>query len=208
MILETEDFSMGCLKNVTRSIFLTVVVVGFVAFGGQDWIKKSIDNFLHPTHDVILERAQKVGDFSKVNKEFEIEKAAGIMGYNAVIAEHKASGQKMVVVDSGKKTILTQEDIKASNSEERIKSAISKFKYQSAALEDFHVTEKGTMKSYGQEIPYVRFKARIKKLPIGELSGIISVVKDDNGNDKILISANQTDKYSQLISNEFIKEVK
>ena len=74
---------MGCLKNVTRSIFLTVVVVGFVAFGGQDWIKKSIDNFLHPTHDVILERAQKVGDFSKVNKEFEIEKAAGIMGYNA-----------------------------------------------------------------------------------------------------------------------------
>ena len=64
------------------------------------------------------------------------------------------------------------------------------------------------MKSYGQEIPYVRFKARIKKLPIGELSGIISVVKDDNGNDKILISANQTDKYSQLISNEFFKEVK
>lgn len=199
---------MGCLKNVTRSIFLTILVVGFVAFGGQNWIKNAITNFFNPTHDVLLERAQKVGDFSKINKEFELEKAAGIMGYNAVIAEHKASGQKMVVVDSGKKTLLTQEDIKAQDSEERIKAAISKFKYQSNAIEDFRIIEKGTMKSYGQEIPYVKFKARIKKLPIGELSGIISVVKDKNGNDKILVSANQAERYSQLISNEFFKEIK
>ncbi len=196
---------MGCLKNVTRAIFLTVVVVGFMAFGGQDWIKSS---YINPSHDVILERAQKVGDFSKINKEFEIEKAAGILGYSAVLAEHKASGQKMVVVDSGKKTILTQEDIKSPDAEEKIKSAINKIKYQSAAVDEFTVTEKGTMKSYGKDIPYVKFKAKLKKLPIGEISGIISVVKDEKGNDKILISANEKDRYSQLISNEFFKEIK
>ena len=117
---------MSCLKNITRSIFLTVVVVGFIAYGGQNWIKESINNFLHPTHDVIMERAQKVGDFSKIDKEFEIEKAAGLMGYNAVIAEHKASGQKMVVVDTSKKAIISQADIKAPDAEERIKKAISK----------------------------------------------------------------------------------
>ncbi len=199
---------MGCLKNVTRSIFLTVVAVGFIAFGGQKWIKDSINNFLHPTHDVIMERAQKVGDFSKIDKEFEIEKAAGLMGYNAVIAEHKASGQKMVVVDTSKKAIITQADIKAPDAEERIKNAISKFKYQTAALEEFHITEKGTMTSYGQEIPYVKFRAKLKKLPIGEISGIISVVEDEKGNDKILVSANQGEKYSQLISNEFFKVIK
>lgn len=199
---------MGCLKNVTRSIFLTVVVVGFMAFGGQDWIKTQIKNFINPSHDVVLERAQKVGDFSKINKEFEIEKAAGILGYNAVLAEHKASGQKMVVVDSGKKTILTQEDIKADDVESRIKSALNKVKYQSATLEDFRIIEKGIMTSYGQQIPYVKFTARIKKLPIGEISGIISVVKDEKGNDKILVSANEKDRYSQLIANEFFKEVK
>jgi hypothetical protein len=130
------------------------------------------------------------------------------MGYNAVVAEHKASGQKMVVVDTAKKKVLTTEDIKADDAEERIKKAISKIKYQSAALEDFHVTEKGTMTSYGQQIPYVKFTARIKKLPIGEISGIISVVQDENGNDKILVSANQGEKYSQLISNEFFKVIK
>lgn len=199
---------MGCLKNFTRSIFLTVVAVGFIAFGGQNWIKDSINNFLHPTKDVILERAQKVGDFSKIDKEFEIEKAAGLMGYNAVVAEHKASGQKMVVVDTSKKTIISQADIKAPDAEARIKNAISKFKYQSAALEEFHITEKGTMTSYGQEIPYVKFRAKLKKLPIGEISGIISVVEDEKGNDKILVSANQGEKYSQLISNEFFKVIK
>lgn len=199
---------MGCLKNVTRAIFLTVVIAGFVTVGGKDWIIHQFNNYINPSKDVVLERAQKVGDFSKINKEFEIEKAAGVLGYNAVLAEHKASGQKMVVVDSGKKVILSQEDIKSPNAEEKIKSAISKIKYQSAAVEEFHITEKGTMKSYGKEIPYVKFTAKMKKLPIGEISGIISVVKDENGNDKILVSANEKDRYSQLISNEFFKEIK
>lgn len=199
---------MGCLKNVTRAIFLTVVVVGFMALGGQKYLKQQIQNIISPSKDTVMERAQKVGDFSKINKEFEIEKAAGILGYNAVLAEHKASGQKMVVVDSGKKQILTPEDIKAADAENRIKAAINKVKYQAAALEEFTVTEKGTMNSYGQEVPYVKFRARIKKFPTGDIAGIISVVKDENGNDKILVSANDKDRYSQLISNEFFKNIK
>ena len=199
---------MGCLKNVTRALFLTVVIVGFMAFGGQDFIKNQFNNFVNPSHDVVLERAQKIGDFSKVNKEFEIEKAAGILGYNAVLAEHKATGQKMVVVDSGKKVILSAEDIKSPDAERRILAAINKIKYQSAAVEEFHVIEQGTMKSYGKEVPYVKFRAKLKKLPIGEISGIISVVKDEHGNDKVLVSANEKNKYSQLISNEFFKEIK
>ena len=56
------------------------------------------------------------------------------------------------------------------------------------------------MKSYRQKIPYVKFTAKVKKLPIGEISGIISVVKDEKGNDKILVSANEKNKYSQLIT--------
>lgn len=199
---------MGCLKNVTRAVFLTLAIVGFMALGGQNWIKYQFKNFINPSKDVVLERAQKIGDFSKINKEFEIEKAAGVLGYNAVLAEHKASGQKMVVVDSGKKTILSTDDIKAPDAETRIKTAISKIKYQSAAIEEFAITEKGTMKSYGKEIPYVKFSAKMKKLPVGEISGIISVVKDEQGNDKILISANEKDRYSQLITNEFFKEIK
>ncbi len=199
---------MSCLKNLTRSVFLTIVVVGFVAFGGQQWIQDAYNNFMHPTHDTIIERAKKVGDFSRINKEFEIEKAAGILGYNAVLAQNKATGQKMLVIDSNKKPIITKEDITAQDSEERIKRAISKFKYQYAALEDFRITERGTMYSYGKEVPYVKFNAKLKKLPMGDISGIISVAQDEKGNEKVLVSANQAGRYSQVISNEFFKEIK
>ena len=153
---------MGCLKNILRAIILTLAVVGFMALGGKELVSGLINNYFNPPKDTMLERAQKVGDFSKINDEFEIERAAGIMGYNAVVAEHKASGQKMFVVDSGDKDILTAEDIKSENVEEKLYKAISKIKYQAVSVEDLKVTKHGTMHSYGKEVPYVKFEARIK----------------------------------------------
>ncbi len=199
---------MGCLKNILRAIILTLAVVGFMALGGKELVSGLINNYFNPPKDTMLERAQKVGDFSKINDEFEIERAAGIMGYNAVVAEHKASGQKMFVVDSGNKDILTVEDIKSENVEEKLYKAISKIKYQAVSVEDLKVTKHGTMHSYGKEVPYVKFEARIKKLPIGDIGGIISVAETKDGESRLLISANEKSKYSQLISDEFFKKIK
>lgn len=199
---------MGCLKNILRAIILTLAVVGFMALGGKEFVSGLIGNYFNPSKETMLERAQKVGDFSKINDEFEIEKAAGIMGYNAVVAEHKASGQKMFVVDSGDKDILTAEDIKSDNVEEKLYKAVSKIKYQAVSVEDLKVTKHGTMNSYGKEVPYVKFEARIKKLPIGDIGGIISVAETKDGEARLLISANEKSKYSQLISDEFFKKIK
>lgn len=199
---------MGCLKNILRAIILTLAVVGFMALGGKELVSGLINNYFNPPKDTMLERAQKVGDFSKINDEFEIEKAAGIMGYNAVVAEHKASGQKMFVVDFGDKDILTVEDIKSDNVEEKLYKAISKIKYQAVSVDDLKVTKHGTMHSYGKDVPYVKFEARIKKLPIGDVGGIISVAETKDGESRLLISANEKSKYSQLISDEFFKKIK
>ena len=199
---------MGCLKNILRAIILTLAVVGFMALGGKELVSGLINNYFNPPKDTMMERAQKVGDFSKINDEFEIERAAGIMGYNAVVAEHKASGQKMFVVDSGDKNILTVEDIKSNNVEEKLYKAISKVKYQAVSVEDLKVTKHGTMHSYGKDVPYVKFEARVKKLPIGDIGGIISVAETKDGESRLLISANEKSKYSQLISDEFFKKIK
>ena len=199
---------MGCLKNILRAIILTLAVVGFMALGGKELVSGLINNYFNPPKDTMMERAQKVGDFSKINDEFEIERAAGIMGYNAVVAEHKASGQKMFVVDSGDKDILTVEDIKSDNVEEKLYKAISKIKYQAVSVDDLKVTKHGTMHSYGKDVPYVKFEARIKKLPIGDVGGIISVAETKDGESRLLISANEKSKYSQLISDEFFKKIK
>ncbi len=199
---------MGCLKNILRAIILTLAVVGFMALGGKELISGLIYNYFNPSKETVLERAQKVGDFSKINEEFEIEKAAGIMGYNAVVAEHKASGQKMFVVDAGNKEILTVEDLKSDNVEEKLYNAISKIKYQAVSVDDLKVTKHGTMNSYGKEVPYVKFEAHVKKLPIGDVGGIISVAETKDGESRLLISANEKKKYSQLISDEFFGKIK
>jgi len=199
---------MGCLKNFIRAIVLTLAVVGFLALGGKDLIGGMVKNWFNPSQDVMLERAKKVGDFSNINDEFELEKAAGIMGYNAVVAEHKASGQKMFVVDSKDKTILTKEDITSNNVEEKLQNALKKVKYQAISVDDIQVTKRGTLSSYGKDVPYVKFEAKVKKLPIGDVGGIVSVVTTNKGEQRLLVSVNEKNKYSQLISDEFFKKIK
>ena len=199
---------MGCLKNVIRAVFITLAVAGFLSIGGKDLIGGMLGNWFNPSQDVMMERAKKVGDFSKINDEFEIEKATGIMGYNAVVAEHKASGQKMFVVDPKDKVILTKSDINSNNIEDKLQEALKKVKYQAISVDDVKVTKHGVMYSYGQQIPYAKFEAKVKKLPIGDVGGMISVAETKDGGQRLLISANEKNKYSQLISDEFFKKIK
>ena len=199
---------MGCLKNVIRAVVLTLAVVGFLSLGGKDLISGWIGNWFNPSQDVMMERAKKVGDFTKINDEFEIEKAAGIMGYNAVVAEHKASGQKMFVIDPKDKNILTKTDIQSDNIESKLQDALKKVKYQAISVEDIKVTKHGSMYSYGSSVPYVKFEAKVKKLPIGDVGGIVSVAETKDGGQRLMISVNEKNKYSQLISEEFFKKIK
>ena len=199
---------MGCLKNVIRAVVITLAVVGFLSLGGKDLIGSMLGNWFNPSQDVMVERAKKVGDFSRINDEFEIEKAAGIMGYNAVVAEHKASGQKMFVVDPKDKAILTKSDIRSDKIEAKLQDALKKVKYQAISVDNINVTKHGVMYSYGQEIPYVKFEAKVKKLPIGDVGGIVSVAETNDGGQRLLVSVNEKNKYSQLISDEFFKKIK
>ena len=114
----------------------------------------------------------------------------------------------MFVVDSGDKTILSVDDIKSDKAEEKLQRALGKIKYQAVSVEDLKVTKHGTMNSYGKEVPYVKFEARVKKLPIGDVGGIVSVAQTKDGEQRLLVSVNEKNKYSQLISDEFFRKIK
>ncbi|MCI1273594.1 MAG: hypothetical protein LKG27_04070 [Clostridiaceae bacterium] len=199
---------MGCLKNTVRAVIITLAVVGFVSIGGKEWLMPHINNIFHPSPNTILEKAKKVGDFSKESDEFELEKATGVMGYNAVVAQHKASGQKMFVVESGKKEIITQEDLKSPNIQSKLRRTAKRVKYQSISAQDIVVTKQGMIDAYGQKVPYVKFNAKVSKLPIGEVSGIVAVVKDKDGKPRTLLSVNEKRKYSQLVAEDFFKNIR
>ena len=74
---------------------------------------------------------------------------------------------------------------------EKLKTALQKFKYQAASIEDLKVTKRGNMYAYGKEKPYERFDAKISRLPIGDVSGIISVTTAQDGTNRILVAVNE-----------------
>lgn len=199
---------MGCLKNIFMAVLITLAAVGFISLGGGKLVGGYLDNFLNPPQDELLKRAEKVGDFSKISDEFELERAAGVMGYNGVVAEHKATGQKMIVVDEQNKPLITKEDIKSEKIDEKLNNLTKKVKYQSLQVDDLKITKRGTLKSYGKDAPYVKFEAKARKLPIGDVAGIISVAETKDGEQRLLISVNERKKYSQLIADEFFKGIK
>lgn len=198
---------MGCLKNIFKAVILVLAVIGFTSLGGKDFIVKHVNDFFNPPQDVMLEKAKKVGDFSRVGEEYEIDKAASALGYNGVLAEHKSSGQKMIVIDSGKKPLLTPQDFKDKTVDKKLEELTQKFKYQYVNVQDLKITKRGNIKAFGKRAPYVRFEAKASKLPIGDIKGIISAVKTPSGEIKVLVSVNEKDKYSQLIAEDFFKKI-
>lgn len=200
---------MGCIKKILQIIILALALIGFVAIGGKDYITKKFESAVATTPEAVNEIASKVGDFSEVSEDYEIDKAASAFGYEGVLAEHDESGQKMVIVKSGKKPIVTVEDFEKDRVEKKLQDFIKKFKYQSMEVEDFRVIEKGTMSAYGKDnVPYVKFTAKISKLPVGKIEGIISAVESQDGEVKMLVSVNENNKYSQQIADEFFNKIK
>ena len=194
-------------KIVFNATIIVLALIGFNAIGGQKYIealKDGIGTFIaqHNANSI-----KKIGDFSKMNEEFIIDNTVSIAGYKAVIAEHKASGQKMVILDSGKKTILTKDEINSPNFETKLKDLSSKINYKGVKVQEITVTNKGSMNIYGQTVPFAKFDAHVTRLPFSDISGIVASVKTSDGNEKIALSLSEKKRYSQLITNEFYKGV-
>lgn len=150
---------------------------------------------------------EEVGDFSQVNDEFSIDKAVNVLGYKTVVAKHETTGQKMIIIDSGKKTIIKESDLTEEMIKERMNEMCKKFKYDNVNVENLKITQKGYMKAYGKPVKYIKFNAKLTNLPKGNLSGIISVVDENTDKQKVIISINDNKHYSQLITTEFYKNV-
>ena len=194
------------IKIIFNAFLLVLAIIGFNAIGGQKYVeavKVSVGNFIQ---EHALEGAKKIGNFSGLNEEFQIDNSVNLVGYKAVIAEHKASGQKMVIVDSGKKPLLTQNDIKSDKVDKKLNDLADKFKYQAVTVQDI-ITDRGTMKVYGKDVPYAKFEAHVTKLPFKDVAGVVASVTTSDGSEKLAFSISEKKKYSQLITNEFYRGV-
>ena len=196
------------LIKITFNAFLLVLaIIGFNAIGGQKYIEKAGNYITNIIQNHAEESAKKFGNFSNIHEEFEIDSTVNLFGYRALIAEHNVSGQKMCIIDSKKKPLLSQADIKSQNLETQLQALADKFKYQAVSFHDIKVISRGTIKIYGQSVPYAKFEAKANKLPFSDLTGIIASVTTSDGSEKIALSISEHKKYSQLIADEFFKNI-
>ena len=197
------------LIKITFNAFLLVLaIIGFNAIGGQKYVEMAKTNITSFIQQRAMESAKKLGDFSNLHEEFQIDNTFSLMGYKAVLAEHKVSGQKMCIVDTGKKTILTTEDIKGAGLETKLQELAKNIKYQSISFQDIKVVSRGTTKVYGKTVPYAKFEAKSNRFPVSDLAGMVACVKTSDGAERIILSISEKKKYSQLISDEFFKNVR
>ena len=148
----------------------------------------------------------KVNTIGICNTDYEITK--GYMGYKGVLAEHKASGQKLAVLNPSKSTLLTKKDFADGSIKKKLDGLNEKLAYQYIRLENFEITKQGKFHSMGQTIPYVKYKADVTNLPMKHIEGIIGVAEDKEQHSKILLSAAEGGKYSQIITEQFFSKVK
>ena len=196
------------IKIIFNAFLLVLAIIGFNAIGGQKYIESAKHYITTFIQERAEESAKKIGNFSNLHEEFEIDNTVNLLGYRAVIAQHNASGQKMCIVDSQKKPLVTQNDIKSNNLEKQLQELANKFKYQAISIHEIRVTSRGNLYAYGQNVPYARFEAKANKLPFSDLTGIIASIKTSDGSEKLAIAINEKKKYSQLITDEFFKDVK
>ena len=200
---------MGCLKNIIKIIIIFLAIVGLkVIVNHIPFLEGKIHIFEKPTQEQLQKKASDVADFSKINKEYQITKTANVLGIKAVIVEHKGSGQKIIVANEGKKNFLTKKDFATKTIDQKIMTIAEKMQYQFIRFEDIKITQRGTFTSMGQTVPFVKFTADTVNLPFPDVAGIIGVANDKtNKNHILMISVNEGKKYSQIISQEFFKDV-
>jgi len=194
-------------KNIVNTVIILFAILGVVTVY-NNYSGANIGDFFANLFTMNKTKVQEeVGDFSHVDEEFKVDKAVKVLGYKTVIAKHPTSGQKMIIVDSGKKALLTENDIKSDAIKVKLEDLSERFKYKSTALENIQIIDKGYMKTYGQTVPYVKFSAKLSKFPYTAVCGIISVVDTDKNNQRLIVSVNDKKHYSQLITSEFYKNV-
>ena len=196
------------IKIIFNAFLLVLAFIGFNAIGGQKYVEIAKTHVVNFIQNHAMENAKKIGDFSNLHEEFQIDNTVSLLGYKAVLAEHKISNQKMCIVDSGKKPLLTQTDIVSNDLETKLNDLAGKLKYQAISFQEIKIISRGTIEIYGKQVPYAKFEAKSNKLPFSDLVGIISSITTSDGSDKLAISVNEKKKYSQLIAEEFFKDVK
>lgn len=200
----------GCLSFIIKTVIAVLVFFGLLHLGVIDFIKDKIQEYRTETssQEKMIDKTKDVVDLSEIEEEYTIDKNLKILKNRMIIAEHNASGQKMIMIEPKDGDILTKDDIKSDDIQTKLDSIVNKYKYKVVKFDKIEVVKHGSLEGLGQAIPYVKVVAQISNLPIKDMEGILGVAELEEGKNLIILSVNEKDKYSQIVADAFYKKVK
>lgn len=200
----------GCLSFIIKTIIAVLVFFGLLHLGVIDFIKEKIEEYKSDTtkQEKMVDKTKDVVDLSEIEEEYSIDKNLNLLGNRMIVAEHDATSQKMIMIEPKKENILTKEDIQSEDIQEKINTLVDKYKYKLVKFDKIEVKKTGELNALNQTIPYIKVVAVVSSLPVKDMEGIVGVAELENGKNLIVMSVNEKDKYSQIITDAFYKKVK
>ena len=188
----------GCLKNIFNITILVLAIIGIQHLCQTHLEKKTNEP---PSVGFV--------DLSRLSDEYKQEKSIDTPKFKMVIAKHTGTGQKFIITNGSMFNMVTGKDFTTKQIDKKIAGWAEKIQYQFIRLENIEITNHGTMKTLGQNVPYIKFTADTVNLPAGEIKGLIGAIDSNNNNKKTttIITYNNSKKYSQIITEQFFNNV-
>lgn len=200
----------GCLSFIIKTIIAILVFFGLLHLGVIDFIKEKVEEYQNDStkQEKMVNKTKDVVDLSEIEEEYSIDKNLNLLGNRMIVAEHNATAQKMIMIEPKNENILTKDDIKSENIQEKINTLVDKYKYKLVKFDKIEVKKSGELNGLNQTIPYIKVVAIVSSLPVKDMEGIVGVAELESGKNLIIMSVNEKDKYSQIITEAFYKKVK
>jgi len=193
---------------LTASIGFAILVV--LAAGGVFYLKNNISSQLHPPKTELMQRAEKIADFSKILKCYTVTKALNVIGVTAVIAEHPQTGQYMALIDPGWAMNISKKDIETNRLAQKLTDYALKASSPNIKLNKLEITPKGSLNVFNQSVPYAKLKVKISGLSSEKTyEGMIGIASNPRTNkSELIVSLNKNGTFKQKIAENFFKNVK
>lgn len=198
----------GCLSLILKTIFAILVFFGLKYLGVIDYISDKINENNKTSQENQIDKSQDIVDLSQINDEYVIDKSLKVLNNRVILAQHKATNQKMIMLLPKKENLLTKKDIDENNIQEKVDNLVKKYKNKMLTINKIEVLGKGSFNGLGQTIPYIKMSADISNLPFKDIEGIIGVAELNNGKNLVIASINEKNKYSNIITEAFFDKVK
>lgn len=198
----------GCLSITAKAAAAVLIFFGLKYLGIVDFIQDKLKERNSAPQEQQIEKAKDIVDLSDIDEEYTIDKNFRFLKNKIILIQHNASGQKTALFEPKNSSIVTKKDLEGGNLQEKIDNFAAKYQNKLIKFDKIKIQKQGNFKGLEQTIPYVKASCEITNLPVKDIEGILAAAELSENRNIIIISFNEKNKYSQIITEALISKIK